>query len=375
MIKMIEIKNFRSWEEVYIELSTGINVFIGDSAQGKSNINRALDLVINNRPSGDSYRSHWAIKQEEKRGKSVPTIASIETTDGYIVERIKSKTDNIYVIEKEGKREELKAFGANVPEEVSRILNIQDINTQFQLDPPFLLGSKSVEVARYLNKLADLSVIDTSYTNINKMRIEVRNDLDYSNKEIKNKENELNEYLYLEKAEDKLNKLEAISTRINGLDFILKELTNIIGEGEKNERLLGLLGGCNDALININILEKKVNILNRNKSDLVKSIDGLNTLITQIETQKGLLNNMHIDIEAEMKELSKLEAKYNKVNKLLSDLDILTCLVNEIEKLERDRSRQEINIIKLEKELKVLMPKECPIYNRLCPLYEKGEVK
>ena len=37
-IKKLQLLNFRNYDELGIELTSGVNIFIGDNAQGKTNI-------------------------------------------------------------------------------------------------------------------------------------------------------------------------------------------------------------------------------------------------------------------------------------------------------------------------------------------------
>jgi len=59
MIKQLTIKNFQSHKKTKLEFSDGVNIIIGQSDSGKTAIIRALNWVVNNKPSGDSFRSHW----------------------------------------------------------------------------------------------------------------------------------------------------------------------------------------------------------------------------------------------------------------------------------------------------------------------------
>ena len=38
MIKSIELKNFRNYEDLFIEFTDGTNILFGDNAQGKTNV-------------------------------------------------------------------------------------------------------------------------------------------------------------------------------------------------------------------------------------------------------------------------------------------------------------------------------------------------
>ncbi len=150
MLKNIHIRNYQSHRDTTLEFHKGTNIIVGPSDSGKSAILRALNWIINNKPAGDAFRSHWG----------GPTSASIKTSESSIC-RYRDK-ENSYEIN--GKV--LKGFGQNVPEEISKAINIQETNTQRQMDSPYLLSETAGEIARQLNQIVDLEVIDTSVANV-----------------------------------------------------------------------------------------------------------------------------------------------------------------------------------------------------------------
>ena len=52
-INKIKLENFRNYEEQEIDLVNGINLFLGDNAQGKTNIIEAIYICA----FGKSYRT------------------------------------------------------------------------------------------------------------------------------------------------------------------------------------------------------------------------------------------------------------------------------------------------------------------------------
>ena len=52
-VKNLQLINFRNYDELNIELSDGANIFIGDNAQGKTNIIESIYLLS----TGKSHRS------------------------------------------------------------------------------------------------------------------------------------------------------------------------------------------------------------------------------------------------------------------------------------------------------------------------------
>lgn len=61
-IKYLQLKNFRNYNELVIELNKGTNVFVGDNAQGKTNILEAVyycSLAKSHRTSRDKELINW----------------------------------------------------------------------------------------------------------------------------------------------------------------------------------------------------------------------------------------------------------------------------------------------------------------------------
>jgi DNA replication and repair protein RecF len=58
IIRSLELKNFRNYEEAHIDFSEGVNILYGDNAQGKTNILEAIYV-------GATARSHRAGKDRE----------------------------------------------------------------------------------------------------------------------------------------------------------------------------------------------------------------------------------------------------------------------------------------------------------------------
>lgn len=157
MIKHLYIKNFQSHSETSLDFSEGVNVVIGQSDSGKTAIARALDWVLNNRPQGDSFR---------RQGEDTTEVFAY-LDSGHRIERKKRKTvDNTYRLAKGEESQPFKAFGASVPEEIAQVVNMSDINWQRQLDSPFLLSMTPGDIARKLNEIVHLDVIDSALSKV-----------------------------------------------------------------------------------------------------------------------------------------------------------------------------------------------------------------
>jgi exonuclease SbcC len=147
VIEKLVLKNFQRHESLTIEFDPQITTLIGPSDAGKSAIIRALLWLATNRPAGDSFVRHGS------------ELASVSLwVDGHKITRQRGKGVNRYSID--GK--ELAAFGQGVPEEISRLLNIDEINISRQHQPHYLFADSPGEVARQLNAVINLGAIDAT---------------------------------------------------------------------------------------------------------------------------------------------------------------------------------------------------------------------
>jgi exonuclease SbcC len=156
MVASLSLSNFQSHRKTRLEFCEGVNAIVGPSDSGKTALLRALAWVATNKPSGDAYRSNWG-------GDTSVTLGLME---GVTVERERTKADSgTYRLSTMA--EPLRRLGQDVPEEVSRALNLGDLNVQRQLDAPFLLSESPAEVARVLNRVVRLDEIDRSMSDAN----------------------------------------------------------------------------------------------------------------------------------------------------------------------------------------------------------------
>ncbi len=122
-----------------------ITTLVGASDSGKSSVLRALSYLCLNHIRGDSFITRG-------RANCAVTLA----IDNHPITRGKEKSSNFYQLDDQ----EYSAFGACVPEAISQLLNVSSLNFQRQLDAPFWLSLSAPEVARQLNEVVDLDVID-----------------------------------------------------------------------------------------------------------------------------------------------------------------------------------------------------------------------
>jgi len=160
-ITQIILDNFQSHQHTEIVPDAGITLITGSSDSGKSSLVRALRWVFFNRaPKGNFMLDR----------KGITKVTIIYDTGDILIREKGSKTnqyqlnDQIY-----------KALKSDVPSEISSFHKITLDNCQWQHPHYFLLDETPGNVARRLNEVADLSIMDESLKVVNALVREADN--------------------------------------------------------------------------------------------------------------------------------------------------------------------------------------------------------
>ena len=152
MLKRLQLKNYQCHKDTRIVFDPQITAIVGPSDCGKSAVLRALMWIATNRPRGTGH-----VRNGTKE-------ASVSIwTDECKVNRTRG-SENTYSI---GNRD-LKAVGSDVPADVSASLRFDEMNFQGQHESPFWFDLTGGEIAKRLNEIVDLQIIDTSIAEIAK---------------------------------------------------------------------------------------------------------------------------------------------------------------------------------------------------------------
>lgn len=347
MLSSIHLQNFRSHKDTEIALSQGVNVFIGLSDSGKTNIFRALDWVFNNRPSGDQLRSRWG----------GDTIVSVKLVEGFAVTRTRTKTENLYSITDESGHETVfKAFGKDVPREVKELLNLTSINVQSQFDAPFLLSSSSGEVARYLNQVANLESIDITMLNIGRVKKEASTNLDYAKSELEKLEEQVEEYANLDRIEDRVVKVEKLARYFKAAKQKYTSLTALITSTEDQESALSRLR-------EVTRRKGKAEALYALSDQISALRDRRNRLDAQIDTMEGDALT-YGRLKAIIEKRSKAETLFtfsDKIVAMKNRANKLSIQVDTIEEIAESLMSKRHDVLMYKKEFDSLMPDRCPL--------------
>jgi exonuclease SbcC len=276
MIEKIELINFESHKNTKLDLVDGVNVVIGASDSGKSGCLRGVNWIVNNRPLGDDFRSLWGGK----------TSSSIVINSNKI-ERIRTDNDNLYVINDDYKHP-FKAFGNDVPEEIKKMINFSDVNFQYQMDSPFLFSETSGEVAKYINQIINLEIIDNTLANIDKMKRDYTKKLENERVLLKSNQDELGQYACLEELDELVTKAEILDKKINEIE---EKKESLISISEKIKNLKLAIKKIDGYLKIEKVLEKSMET-NKKLDENKRKIDSLNGLINSInQCENAIIQN------------------------------------------------------------------------------------
>lgn len=319
MLVSVEIFNFQSHKHTIINLSKGVNIFNGLSDKGKTAIKRAIGWVIDNKPSGDAFRSHWGGN----------TVVELSFSDGNVIRRTKSNTENSYTINNEVP---LKAFGQGMPDEVKKILNLESVNIQSQMDAPFLLSETAGEVASHFNRIAGISIIDKSISKAKSAVSKTKLGIEQRENDLQEKMEQLKNYETLPDLQKRISTLERKDTTKKN------EYAELIALKNKVSRLVEIENDL-DEVEDFLQIEKPVALLVVKKKEIVekkveiqkmkRQIDKIDLIYGTLEATEKLIGlepkvndllRKQKDIkqfQAEIKPLNGLVVRYTNLTKIL----------------------------------------------------------
>lgn len=295
MIDKIVITNFQSHDKTVMVLHPGVNVIVGGSDAGKSAIIRALKWLNFNRPLGSAYQSSWG----------GTTKVKVELDD-HVVIHWKRDGKNYYTVD----GSEFNAVGSDVPDEITKILHLGELNFQGQVDPHFLFSSSPGEVAAQLNKVANLQLIDLGAKNL-------KAELSQIKSEIKNGEAlqaqytlELERYDILPTIEKKLKKIEVLDGQLVEIELRHRKLVHDLNEyNQAQKRIKTYPPKANELLSKIEQLLQKQKGIKQQHNELHTLQVRFNTVSSIMESARLKVSQLQERFEAEMPEVCPLCGK------------------------------------------------------------------
>ncbi len=286
MIDQVELHFFQSHLDTFLDFDPGVNVITGSSDSGKTAIMRFILWVLNNRPLGDEFKSWFAKENDIVSG-------GIAFSEGTYITKERNRGKNVYDVN----GTTLEAVKSDVPDELKAIANFANYNIQTQHQPYFLLQDTPGEVARKLNELIGLDVIDTIFSNLNS-----------STRDLKGKELNLD------------NQIKSLNEQIQSLSF-LDEIQAIVNKLEQSV-----------------VQKEKIESESRGLHSVIGFIEDLNTKISEIEIDPNLEKEI-IDLLSQIKDYQRGEKQTSSFNSTLRNLITLKeTITAETEWLEIEKS-------------------------------------
>jgi len=348
MLEQLKIKHFQSNKNSEYNFVPGINVLTGQSNSGKTSALRALELLRKNRPIGLAFRPKKPHDTKE------PTEVAA-TFDGVMATRIKSKSINQYTLD----TETFDVVGNNVPEEITEFLNLSDDTIQGQHDGYFLLQNiSSGEVAKKLNKVANLEVIDFVTKEVNLNINENTKETKKSKAEIEKIEENLKQYKHLNKTEELVNTISNQLQEQEKIENEIEQLTTTITTIQETEE-------------SIKSLNEWLEIENDVKP-IMQMMDELKNIQIEEQDLQTTINNV-TRLEESIQRLTNQAQCEERVNRILGYIKEYTATVDEIRALQKLILNINTNtdiILGKEKKITQLTKKAVTLIqkNKLCPL-------
>lgn len=224
MIESLHLYNFEVHQDTLIEFDPGITVIRGSTDQGKSSIRRALTYVAFSRPVQGRAKDKSKDSFVAIRCAGTPTITRGRTGG--------KKGKNYYKIDSKeifGEGDDpLKAFKRTVPKEISRILDLSEVNIQEQFKEYYLLQSTAGQVAKTIHKLLGMDLVDKTAKIANSAIIAQGKLLVSRKAQIKSIEADIKKYDYVESLEVELSDMELAIQDYEELEAKAYNLTTLL---------------------------------------------------------------------------------------------------------------------------------------------------
>lgn len=406
MLKKLFLQNFQKHEHLEISFVPNINIIHGRTGAGKSCIRKALNAL---------YFGIW--QRGYSQLKSKKTIIQATLNNGIIIEKIRTKTINRYILKIPGQKDkDFDAVGKTVPEEIQKILGVDlikidkeelNLNISEQIVLPFLLDKTGNFRMKLFNRITGSHIIDKVLQSFNTKILKLSRKEKSETEQLETNKTKLQEITEekntLQKKVDLVNsyytKLKTKNERYEKLKEFSEQLDTLKKEFETvNQNLKNIKIIDDEVLIELdtkierhqklktyseeqlNIKSELTNVnqtLNQIKTIEDKKLDEINTKIERYNKLQELLKtNEEINTELKIanEKLPKIKVLEEKtclvIQEKIDKLDRLSKIMEENVDIEIQNVRVEKIIIKLEEQIKEDNQeyKELLKEGKVCPL-------
>lgn len=331
-LNKLSLLDFQAHEKLRLNFTPGVNVIVAPTDSGKSAVIRALRWVARNKPGGEDFIRHGAKRAAVRLGFD----------DTRTVVRKRGGRNNSYVLD--GNKSV--AFGANVPTDVSEALRIEDINFQQQHDAPYWFGESDGRVAKQLNSIVNLSIIDNVMSGCRSKVHASRTMVEVCTERVRQSKDALNRAKSAVEQDADLVEVERHFEGLTTLRVRVELLTELIGlRNEARARLRALSAAVRDG--------SEVLLLGASLKEVSARSEALFSALRQAKQGREILSAGRPDLSAVNHAAVALrEAQH--IRRSLGDH------IDNLRELYRERKSKEKALADAEEELKSNTPKTCP---------------
>ncbi len=283
MLESLTLKNFQIHSLFEMEFSPTVTSLTGPTDSGKSSIVRALQWICTNYPQGDEFIM-------EGSEMAIGTLR----IDGHEVTRERGK-QNLYKLD----GEIYKSFGADVPADISNLVNVGSINFQDQITMPFWFCLPPAQVGRELNQIVNLDLIDSVAQSISTELRRCKSHVEFTSERLEQARRERDEFTWVKEADEELYSIEQlyssyleIAEIVSKIDSALKDARNV------SQKLEGVTEAILDGKKLMQGLESYV--------QLRKEIDNIEQLYTKARELEKQCQNHAMSKEGLEKKLQEI---------------------------------------------------------------------
>lgn len=306
VFKTLQLENYQAHKNTSVNLTSGLNIIIGESDTGKSSILRALRKLIRDVPSGKDH-----INKDSTSMKISLTIVD-DIGHEYTIIRQVTPSKNLYYLNEQ----EFGGFGREIPKEIQDALemflieleNGEKIDLHFfdQHDMPFMVAKGAAGIrSKLLGRIAGLHTLDRGIVNVNKdiragnstLKIKFKNK-DELQQNVDNAKDTTKGYALHAKCKTLLQKNIKDLAILTELIRLQEHLLTVVNKGKALKKEL-------DLIPEVNVDFQKL----RNDIQRLKTLQKLQNDLNDVDikiTQFSTISNISIDFNAMYKNIQKL---------------------------------------------------------------------
>jgi chromosome segregation ATPase len=334
MIKKALIKNFQAHEKRVIKFDPNITTITGATDIGKSSIVRALRWWAINKPRGTSF-----IRDTEKGLTATVKVLVDKST----ITRRRGLGINEYTLGKV----KFEAFDSDIPEEIKKIINLEDWNFEGQHEAPYWFSETPGKIGQQLNQIVDLDIIDSTFKNLNSMTQKSKWIITLAKEEIQSKKVALGKLKHIKSMKKEFEWLDNAQEIIESENIEICVLRGFVEDTSKTlQKKERLERSCLDLR---NALETS-----REWVQISQEAEELTELLQDITKTQSLIESEIPDVSGLMKiamNWKRLEKFNNSLWRIIIQLRTESAVI----------CRNEKSLLRKRKELKQMIGQICPL--------------